>query len=153
MVDVGQSCYRDDMIFAALILASSGCPHVVAGSFCHGQWQGECFRDGTLRGMNDEICRARWSGNLNVYLERDADKLVVFVFPRNENDVRCSESAEMSSRALADPARAEALFRIVRALTRRIAKKCLVPSHLSSLNLRDLRATLRETDGLIHILG
>ena len=139
------------MIVAALLLASSGCPHVVAGSFCHGQWQGECFRDGTLRGMPDEICRARWLGNVTVDLERNADSLSIFIAPRQEHGVRCIESAEISSRALTRPARAQAVSRIVSGLIRRVSKKCPSPSRVTRLNLRDLRATLRETDGLIHI--
>jgi hypothetical protein len=123
----------------------------VAGSFWHGQWEGECFRDGTLRGMNDEICRARWSGDMDVSFDRDADKLILYVATKPDTGAQCSDLVEIPAHRLAGDSRVTLLANAIRAARRRISADCRVPGRSTVISLRDLRAVLRETDGLIHI--
>jgi hypothetical protein len=61
------------VIAIALLLAQTA-PE--PGAFTHGPWQGRCYRDGYMAGMDHELCRATLTGPVTVTFERDATSMV-----------------------------------------------------------------------------
>ena len=139
------------LLLAMTMVLPGAIERTVAGSYRHGQWSGECFRDGTLRGMGDEICRARWAGNVDVRFDRDADRLSLLVSPRARAPSRCARGADIAALQLTGPARTERVARAIAAAIRALPAACRVPHRVTPIDRRDLAATLRETDGLIHV--
>ena len=136
-------------LFAVAVTAATiGGP---AGSFQHGQWQGECFRDGTLRGMDDEFCRARWTGNIDVSFKRDADRLELVISSKNSADQRCAASAVFPASALIGRGREKRLINAIASRARGIARRCGGPARTAPISESNLRATLIETDDLTHL--
>lgn len=121
------------------------------GSFRHGQWQGACFRDGFLAGQDDEVCRAHWTGDIDVSFDRDAAGLTLFVSVANPAGRQCSKLLSFSPRNLARRGRAVRFIAALNAGARTVAKQCAVNARLPTISAQDLRATLRETDGLTHL--
>ena len=119
------------------------------GVFQHGQWRGQCYQDGFLSGLDHEFCAATLSDGLEVRLERDADKLVIIVIVPDCVDSR--RSTIISSERLSRPDRTD---RVSAAIESRIAstlRQCHSLTAAPSIGKRDLEATLKQTDGLIHL--
>ena len=121
------------------------------GSFHHGQWRGEYFRDGFLAGMDDEVCRARWSGNMDVSFDRNADRLTLLLRLNDSSKPECSESASFRNASLAKRGREIRILAYIRSQIREIARRRTGPTHFTPVSAKDLKAALRETDDLAHI--
>ena len=116
------------------------------GVFHHGQWRGQCYRDGFLSGLDHEFCAATLSGDLKVRLERDADKLVILV-----PSTGCKGGWRPKVILSQDLSRTDRTARVLLAIQGHIASQCPGRDATPSLSKRDLEATLKETDGLIHL--
>jgi hypothetical protein len=119
------------------------------GVFHHGQWRGQCYQDGFLSGLDHEFCAATLSGGLNVRLERDADKLLIIVAPSGCAAGR--RPAVVSSRDLSRPDRTDRVLATIQGHVASTLKPCHGRAATPSLSKRDLDATLKQTDGLIHL--
>lgn len=139
------------MISLALLLATSLVPkaaieEATPGEFRHGGWLGRCYRDGTLRGMDKELCRAEMAGDVTISIERDVKqlKLTASVLGCNaEHGV-----GYVGAAALASPGRAGLLRLMVETQQKQALKACGNKGKPPKLVMADLEAMLRETDGL-----
>lgn len=138
------------MMLLALLLLAAG-PGDFPGLFHHGQWRGTCFRDGTLRGQDDELCRGDWQGNTKIGFERNADRLLVLLSPKGPYRQECVAAVHWSERRARRRDRVPALISAVNSAARAVPTRCGMPRVLP-INARDLAKTLRDTDGLTHVL-
>lgn len=119
------------------------------GVFHHGRWRGQCYRDGFLSGLDHELCTATLSGGVEVRLQRDADKLLIAALLPD-----CAgrqNPTSISSKSLSRPDRTRRVSRAIEDRIGNALKQCHGRTSAPSLSKRDLEATLKQTDGLIHL--
>jgi hypothetical protein len=119
----------------------------VPGTFRHGAWQGRCFRDGFLSGMDHELCRGWTGGPVAIHFERTAEAMRVSVEVKG-CAAYSGREVTLPASTLASPRRSDqiaaALGRMVRITLGTCRSKLVAPV----LDAHTLAAVLTETDGL-----
>jgi hypothetical protein len=118
----------------------------VPGTFQHGAWQGRCFRDGFLSGMDHELCRGWTSGPVAIHFERTAEAMHITVEVSG-----CSASNQVTmlpESTLASADRNRTVAAVLRMVVRDAVKACRSGLKAPGVDLRTLAAVLTETDGL-----
>jgi hypothetical protein len=140
------------VISLALLIAIAGVPQDgavdlnVPGTFQHGQWQGRCFRDGFLSGMDHELCRGWTAGPVVIRFERTAEDLSF-----RAEATGCAPLDLHMGKAPAGlaPANYAASLSVVLGLTIKDAlKTCGSKLKAPKIDKAALAAVLTETDGL-----
>jgi hypothetical protein len=137
----------------ALLLAFAGMQQdetidlSVPGTFQHGAWQGRCFRDGFLSGMDHELCRGWTQGPVAIHFERTAEavrfSVTVKGCPRYSGREVTVKSDDLTRPRRAGE-NAEMLGRIVPIVLSACRSKYAAPV----VDVAALAAVLTETDGL-----
>lgn len=119
----------------------------VPGTFQHGAWQGRCFRDGFLSGMDHEMCRGWTSGPVAIHFERTALGMRIWLTVR-----RCpaysGRDVTLPAARLDGAHRAEDIVGALGRMMRVTLSTCRSKYPAPVVDQALLAAVLTETDGL-----
>lgn len=118
----------------------------VPGTFRHGAWQGRCFRDGFLSGMDHELCRGWTGGPVAIHFERTAEAMRVSVEVKGCEAL--SEPAVLPESTLARADRVATIAVLLRMVVRARLSACGSRLTVPGVDMRALAAVLTGTDGL-----
>ncbi|MBO9715159.1 hypothetical protein [Sphingomonas sp.] len=133
------------MIVAAALALALGVPQQ-ADAFTYGIWQGRCFRDGYLAGMDHELCRASAAGPVAIRIERDAEALAIWVEPSGCRKTPAGGVVRANLLALSD--RAAVVAAKIRGQVRIALKECRSKLRAPRIDQPAVAALLLQSDGL-----
>lgn len=119
----------------------------VPGTFQHGQWQGRCFRDGFLSGMDHELCRGWTSGPVAIHFERTAEAMRVSVTVKACPRYSGREVA-LLARVMTGKRRADDMAAMLGRMVHVMISACRSKYPAPAMDMGALAAVLTETDGL-----
>lgn len=119
----------------------------VPGTFQHGQWQGRCFRDGYLSGMDHELCRGWTNGPVAMHFERTAEAMRVSFKVKGCPRYSGRETA-LPDWAIKGTARAGGIAAMLDRMARATLNACHSKLRAPVAVVPDLEAMLIETEGL-----
>ena len=137
------------MIGISLLLAAAGVAQTVSAEpvvFSHEPWQGRCFRDGYLAGMDHELCRATMEGPVAITFERTASGIEFAV-----TTVGCPPltlAVTPPPATLAPKQRAGSVAGMLQFVIRDMLKTCRSKLKAPKIDAAEFGAVLVETDGL-----
>lgn len=141
------------VLAAAPLLALAGVPQDqkvdlrMPGTFQHGQWQGRCFRDGYLSGMDHELCRGWTNGPVSMWFERTAEDMRFWLTVKGFTRQTGSQ-VEMQASSLEDSHRAENIAAVLRRVLPMSLSACHSKHAAPVVDVAALAEVLTETDGL-----